>query len=463
VTQISILKGIYTDEKVNFLASYPVNMDPIIGENGISKGYLRTSAGIVTVASGLGADRGAMVWDNFLFRVMGTKLYSIVANTPVELGTVGGAGPVSMDYSFDRLAIASAGVLYYWNGVTLDPVTDPDIGTVLDVVYIDGYYMTTDGENLVVTELNDPFAVNPIKYGSSEAQPDPVVGLMVVRDEVYAVNTNTIENFQNVGGTGFPFQANPAGLIPKGAVGTHAMAYFLDTFAFVGSGRGEALSVYIAGEGSTTNISTPTIDAMIAADGAQTQIEVEAIQERGEQKLLIHLQDRTLVYYHQATRAAETPVWTILRGGVQADQPYPGRHFVYSSSAWYCGSQAGEIGYLDDVVKTQFGDETGCQFDTAFLFNEGRGAILKVVELVGLPGRTATTSSPTAMLSWTVDGQTYSQERAVSIGNQGQRNKRMQWRPKVRFPNYLGMRFRLPSSAIVSFARLDVEAEPLNV
>jgi hypothetical protein len=65
-------------------------------------------------------------------------------------------------------------------------VTDPDLGVVLDVVWVDGYFMTTDGEFLVVTELTDPTQVNPLKYGSSEVDPDPVVALLKLRNEVYA-------------------------------------------------------------------------------------------------------------------------------------------------------------------------------------------------------------------------------------------------------------------------------------
>jgi hypothetical protein len=44
------------------------------------------------------------------------------------LGDVGGSGPVSLDYGFDRLAIRSGTSLYYWNGTTLTQVTDVDLG-----------------------------------------------------------------------------------------------------------------------------------------------------------------------------------------------------------------------------------------------------------------------------------------------------------------------------------------------
>lgn len=463
--QWSILKGIYTDTDANYVASYPINMNPVVGENGLSNGYLRTAAGIADLSTGPGEDRGAFNWLNFCYRVMGTQLVRLSGATVTDLGSVGTGGTVTFDNSIDRLAIASGGGLYYWDNSSLTQVTDPDLGVVLDVVWIDGYFMTTDGQYLVVTDLNDPYSVNPIKYGVSDASPDPIVALKKVRNEVYAINATTIENFQNVGGTGFPFRRNPGGLIPKGAVGTHAVSYYLDSFAFVGNGVDEAPSVWLAENGTAENLSTPQIDREIEAVPWDQRylIEVEAIQEKAEQRLLVHLLTKTLVYHRQASIAAQTPVWTVLAGGIFADEPYPGRHFAYAENIWICGSPDGQIGYLWERIRTQFGELASWQFDTTFLYNEGRGGILKVAELHGLPGLVPITIEPTMFMSWTQDGRTWSQENAISTGIQGQLSKRMQWRPRVRFANYLGMRFRGASAARNAFARLEIDVEPLNV
>ncbi len=89
---------------------------------------------------------------------------------------------------------------------------------------MDGYFLSTDGEFLIVTELNDPTQVNPLKYGSSEADPDPVNAVLKLRNEVYAINRNTIEVFDNAGGDLFPFQRIEGAQIQKGAIGTFALA-----------------------------------------------------------------------------------------------------------------------------------------------------------------------------------------------------------------------------------------------
>jgi len=145
-------------------------------QTGISAGYLRPADGIVEAGTGPGINRGGINWNGSLYRVMGTKLVEIAEdNTVTEIGDVGSGDRVTFDYGFTYLAVASGGRLYLYDGTTLTQVTDADLGTVLDVVWVDGYYMTTDGEFLVVTDLDDPFAVNPLKYGSSEADPEKLI------------------------------------------------------------------------------------------------------------------------------------------------------------------------------------------------------------------------------------------------------------------------------------------------
>lgn len=463
MTQLSILRGIYGDSAGDLRASYPRNLFPMLGENGVTDGYLRTAPGLTAITSANGEDRGAILWGDDVYRVIGGRLYKLVGSALQDMGAVGFGSAVSMDYSFDLLAVASGGGLFYCDGSGVSQVTDPDLGVVLDVMWIDGYFMTTDGTHLVVTELDDPYAVNPLKYGSSEEDPDPIVALRKVRGEAYALNRYTIENFQNLGSTGFPFQRNKGGLIPKGCVGTKANCYFLETFAFVGGARNEALSVYLAGAGRALNISTPDIDRKLAAltDNEQALIECEALIEKGEQRLLVHLPTETLVYSHQASHAAEGPVWSILASGSLADERYAARHFVLSNGQWIGGSATGVVGYLDLNTETHFGDVAGWAFDTLFMYNGSRGALIQAIELVGQTGLAPLGVDATVFMSFSRDGKLFTNERAISMGQFGQTRKRVQWRPGYRFMNYGMLRFCGASTARASWMRLECQFEAL--
>jgi Phage stabilisation protein len=271
--QIPVIQGIYTDNTPDLRSSYPVNLVPVPRESGISSGFLRPADGLVSNGTGPGTDRGGIEWNGTLYRVMGTKLVSISSAGAVTiLGDVGGSGYVTFDYSFDRLAVVSSNNLFYWDGTTLTQVTDPDLGPVLDMCWVDGYFMTTDGTSLVVTELTDPTAVNPLKYGSSEIDPDPVVALLKLRNEVYALNRHTIEVFDNIGGEFFPFQRIDGAQIQKGAIGTFGCCVYLETVAFLGSGKNEAPGIYLGANSTATKISTQEIDEILLGYTEKTRV-----------------------------------------------------------------------------------------------------------------------------------------------------------------------------------------------
>lgn len=463
--RLPILKGVYADAVAEFVESPPYNREPVIVETGLSDGYLRIAPGITGTDQVTGADRGGITWNGVAYRVIGSKFGSInTLGNFTEIGDVGGGGPCWFDYSFDQLAIGSGGLLFYYDGSTLTQVTDPDLGEALDGIWIDGRFMTTDGEFLVVTELNNPTAIDPLKYGSAEEDPDRVVGLIKVRGEVYAINRYTTENFANTGSTGFPFARNSGAFIPYGAVGTYAKAPFLQTFAFVGSARGEALGVYLAGNGDAQKISTKFVDDALAAlsEEEAALIECEARVDADEQRLLVHLPDKTMVYYATASQRTQGKVWTIFASGVNADQAYRGRRGVLAYGKFIVGDADGNIGFIDATTAKHFGEVAGWRIDTALIFNEAGRGIINAVELTGLAGRAPLGSEPRTFLSWTIDGVTWSQERAISTGRAGEKSVRMQWRPNVRFNQWIGLRFRGADEGRAAFARLDVAVQPLG-
>ena len=119
--QIPILSGVYTDEAPDFRTSYPKNLIPVPKDQGISKGYLRPADGIVEFGTSPGIDRGGINWNGVYYRVMGSKLVSISdIGIYAEIGDVGNNDKeVTLDYSFDYLAIASNDQLWLYDGTTL--------------------------------------------------------------------------------------------------------------------------------------------------------------------------------------------------------------------------------------------------------------------------------------------------------------------------------------------------------
>lgn len=470
--QIPILSGIYADSAPDFRTSYPRNLIPVPKGQGISNGYLRPADGIVQTGTGLDVGRGGINWNGVLYRVMGSKLYRVGADgLPVILGDVENDGKVvSMAYSFDRLAIASNKKLYYWDGSTLVQVADPDIGDVLDVTWIAGYFITTDGSFLVQTELTDPTSVNPLKYGSSEVDPDPVVAVGELRDELYAFNRYTIETFQNVGGDNFAFQRVDGAMVPRGVIGTQAVTGFLSTFAFVGSGHNELgpepPAVYLMTSGDSTPISTREIDQILQTyteDQLATCI-MESRVDKGHQLLMIHLPDRCIVYDAAASQAVGEPVWYYLTSSVVGTARYRARNLVWCYNRWNVEDpNSAALGTLDNTVSTHYGSDTGWECQTAVLYNEGTGAVISDLELVCLTGRVSAVVDPVIWTSYSVDGVTWSQEMAAKCGKRGDRDIRVAWRRQGRIRNWRIQKFRGTSDASVALVRLEAKLEALSV
>jgi hypothetical protein len=461
--RIPLLSGIVTNELAEFQQSYPLNLEPVPVDNKIAKGQFRATAGAVPIVTGPGIDRGGIYWSDKIYRVMGTRLVQLTrAGTITDLGDVGGEGPCGFTYSFDRLAIRSGDKLFYWDNKTLVQVNDEDLGPVVDVIWIDGYFMTTDGTSVVVTELSDPTSVNPLKYGSAEEDPDPVTGLIKFRNEAYVLGLFTIQVFRDIGGQGFPFQTIRGATIPFGCVSATAKCIFGNSFAFVGSARNEALGVYLAGQGDADRISSRWVDDELAAVGEPTSIILENRTARAEQRLFIHLPDKSLVFLRSASELLGEPAWYVAQSGV--GKPYRPRAAVGGYGMVVVGdTETAQLGNLTDTVSTQFGEPAQWQFDVGLVYNSSKGGIVHSIELVGLPGRSPFGVDGTAWLSMTRGGEVFTTERPLPLGKAGQRNVRWQWRPRASFTNFIGFRFRGLSPALPGFAACEANISPLAI
>lgn len=462
--RVPIVSGIVTDGSGSFLTSYPTNREPILKDTGISEGFLGVPPGIVTrVETGLGADRGGINWNGVCYRVIGTKLVQVTATWGwLVLGDVGMGGPCAFDYSFDNLIVNSGTRLYYWNQTAgLRQVLDSDLGVVKDAIYVDGYTMTTDGNYLVVTELNDPTSVNPLKFGSAEDSPDAITGMVHLHGEVYAMGRYTIQTFQNVGGSDFPFRTVKTATIAMGSVGPRAKCKYYGTIAFVGGPENAAPGVYLMGAGDAEKISSQEVDAALAAlsDDDLAAVWIEARVMNDDQRLIVHLPDHSWGFSMQVSRKSSVKTWCRYVTGQDGSGAYEGRGLVYCYGKWIVGSSTGQIGTLESDTAQHYGADVGWQFDTTLFYNEGNRGIITGIELIGTPGRG---EDGRVMFSYTKDGQTWSMERATATGKPGQTRKRVAWRPGIRFESYLGLRFRGVDGALMGVARLECDVEPLD-
>nr|WP_276521152.1 packaged DNA stabilization protein [Acinetobacter lwoffii] len=461
--QIPILDGIYTDNNSDFRTAYPVNLIPVPKGQGISAGYLRPAEGINHITDLPGVDRGGIVWKGEHYRVCGTKFIKIDEDGEItELGDVESGELCSFDYSFDYLAINAGNALYLYSGEELKQVTDENLGEVHDVIWVDGYFMTSDSNNIVVTELNNPFEVNPLKYGSSEVDPDPIVGLIKLRNEVYVLNRHTIEVFDNVGGEFFPFQRIDGAQTTKGALSKKTACVYMDAIAMLGGGRNEAITVYISSAGSAQKIATREVEQILSnyTEDQLSNCLLESRQIDGHSWLYIHLPDQTLVYDSVASQTTGQPTWFILNSG----GGYKARNMTHAHNKWFVGhTSEPKLGVLTDQTGEHWGNEIEWQFGTAIIYNESSGVIFHQLELVALTGRNSFNKESKIYTQYSADGMEWSMPKFISVGRQGQRTKRLVWFQQGYMQNWRIQRFQGTSDSRISVARLEAKIEPLGV
>lgn len=453
MTQVPILRGSIVKSGA-FAESYPLNLRPRPIDSGVSAGQLVNTTGAVAKGTGPGKDRNGIEWNNLLYRVMGSRLVRIGNDASVtDIGEVGDdTRRCNFDYGFDRLAIRSAGKLFYFDGAALVQVTDVDLGEVRDMLWMDGYFVTTDGKYVVVTDLLDATKVDPLKYGSAEEDPDTVTGLEKLKEELVVCGRYTFQFFQNVGAVPFPFSVVQGSTIPVGCVSATAKAKIGgEAIAFVGGGRNEPLGVYVLQGYQAQRISTAEIDDLIAEHPSPELIEVEVRALSGEKQVIVHLEHLSIAISLATSAEAEQTTPFLLA----SDGPYRPRNAIYCYGKHWVGDLAsGKFGVLDETTHLQFGDEYDWQFDGGLLFNEGNGLLINEVELFGqFP------TTPIAIFfSITRDGIKWSRE--VARRTTGRPAERINWRPGVWMPKIGSFRFR--GRGRVALARCEIRGEALS-
>jgi hypothetical protein len=285
-----------------------------------------------------------------------------------------------------------------------------------------------------------------------------------LRNEVYALNRNTIEVFDNIGGDFFPFQRVDGAQIQKGVVGTFACCVFIETVAFLGSGRNEEPGIYLGANANANKISTQEIDQILLqySEVQLSAVKLEARNDKSHQHLYVHLPDRTLVYDAAASGLLGEHVWFTLTTSLVGFSQYRAKNFVWVYGKWLVGDpQSNTFGRLAQDTGSHWGQIVRWEFGTLIVYNEGRGAIFNELELVALTGRVLPGVNPAIGTSYSVDGMAWSQERSIRAGSIGDTKKRLVWLQQGHMRNWRIQRFNGDSQAHLSFVRLEAQLEAL--
>ena len=462
VSPVTLIKGDKVSLDTDYRDALPVNMHAV--EKAIlgAAGYMLVFPGLSLVATGSGTDRSAMYNERFgtHYRVSGTSLIQVHADdTVTNLGAISGSLQSAMAYSFNTQAVVSDGKMFLWDEVTLDEVTDIDLGNPIDIVWVDGYYFLTDGEYIYHTDIADESSIDPLKFATSEFSPDPTKGLSLTQDDKVMVwNRYTLEYFVNDASENFAFRRIETRAQKIGIVATHAKCESEGSWYITGGRKEEALGVHVVGVGSSKKMSTREIDKLLAqyTEPELSDMRMESVEEDNIHFIYVHLPNETLCLNVTVAKSQGLgDAWFILKTGLANDN-YRGINGVFDAKRgkWVFGDKINSnIGLLDNTICTQYDEIAEWLLYTPLMDFDGQS--IDEIEIETLPGNVVDDDA-TVAFSMTYDGITYSTEWWNLYGEANNYNQRFYIRRLGDANDWVGFKFRGASKSRMAFALLKV-------
>jgi len=405
--EIPISNGFYISDSLPIGHQECVNLIPVVQQvTTLSERQLLGSAGIrqITTAGSTvnEINRGAHVMAGIPYFVQGGTLYrldrsivdgvetySLTALTPLAIT---GSGRVSMaDNGYQLMILDPGGRGFIYNKDT-DVIERIITGPFADasgyfpqyVVFVDGYFaVSTDQKQWFISNLNDGMTWDILDSGSAEADPDPIVAPIVHNNQVFMLGTETTEGFQNIGGSGFPFQRSNL-FLDKGCYAPFSLVSTNQRFFMIGGGENERPAIWSYEGGNYARISTNAIDNILNdySDAVLNAAFALSWANRGQYFVSFTFPDRTLVYN------STTGLWNEQKSGIPdlLGDNYQTRWRVNSLVTAYGytlvgDSQDGRIGILDIDEFTEYGNNIIRVFSPQPLANQGNSFRIASVEL----------------------------------------------------------------------------------
>lgn len=374
---------------------------------------------------GTGAHRGSRVIRGKLYAVYGTTLYRVnEGGSGTALGTVPGSARCFIAGDETNILIVDPVTTdgYYYDGSTVQQVTDPDWPGAIWCDYLDGYFLIIKpgSGQFYITDNRNPSSIEALEFASAERYPDDLVTGVVDHGELILLGTESGEGFYNSGNSDFPISKISSADIEIGCKAPHSVKKTDNGICFVGSdGKVYRLNGY-----SPTAISTPAVEQAIAECSDKSFIG-SAWCEPGHAFYGLKSTGFAWVYdfstqlwHERESYGLDSWRWA------SVDRCY---------DRWIVGdTESNAIGYVDANTFTEFGQILRVECASPPVGEENLNLRHGLVELVfdqGVGLISGQGSDPQVMLQFSDDGgRTWSSEKWRGIGRQGEYKNRARWK-----------------------------------
>lgn len=466
--ELPFTNGFYQSRSRALSSQRCINWYPNALEVGaLSEANLFPTPGIEQVATGGGINRGSWLLNRKPYFVNGETLYRlnrtvdadlVESYTLEDLGTIPGSQRVRMASNASQLCVVVPGVsaYIYTEGGSLVEITDPDFdGPVDDVVQINSFFVfcKTDSNKLFQSALNDGTSYNALDFTTVTQMPR-VVGLMVYRNQLYAMGDSVTVPFAPVGGLNFNFQPIPNAVVDVGLASVHAKTLFRESFAFVGSGENSENSVWLF-TGRPTKISTDPVDFELQNQTPEDidQAFMMRLSVAGAEFLTVTYGERCLSY------DVSVGLWHERESRI-GDEDYRWRanSIIQAYNRIFVGDAVdGRVGLIGEDIRTEYDGLINRVLVTQPFFNGGNRVKARMVEAYVDTGND---EEDLLALRWSDDGgYTWGNKIYRGLGATGEYGRRVVFDRLGSFSNARTLRFEYSGINQCSFNKLMAATE----
>lgn len=213
--------------------------------------------------------RGSTTIENLTYAVYDNALLLLRPNNTSELlGTIGASvsGRVSMANNGTQVLIVTGAEVYLYD-TTTNAITVPT-GFPLpcnSVIYSDGFFLAnqTDTPNFFKSALFDGSSWAGLDFDQMTTNPDSVSALDALHGIVIGYGSQSIEFWQDNGGSPFPYAQLPGTTQNVGLAAQFSRAFTNNTIAFLGTNLAGQVQVFAFNGYTPTRISDSSIENLI--------------------------------------------------------------------------------------------------------------------------------------------------------------------------------------------------------
>ena len=365
--------------------------------------------------------RGAIVWNEVAYVVMGSTLYSVdVAGTATSIGTIAGSARCSLSAGTQLGINNNQGTAYTYNGTTLSQITDSDFpSNSRSSAMLDDYMVvfTSGTDQINSSDKSDFTAWNALSFDNAEGSDDDLIGLIAGQNKLYLGGSRSTEIWWNAGLSPFPFQRVPNGVIDLGVISRHGQAIIDNTLCWPAHDG----TVRILRGLTPQRISTHAVEAAIAGYTNPDQAFAFAMTIGGHNWYVLTFPNQgTWVYDFNTNEWHERETLNENRWNVDGYLRVYSKDFVFYDN---------RVGVIDEDVHDEWSTEIRGRWTYPSVYGEGRRAFHRRFEIrceVGIGN--ASVTEPVIVLELSDDGgKTWTALPSRSLGKVGEYKKSVVW------------------------------------